>query len=115
MKKLLAFTAIAVLAGMPMALADDHDGKKRGGYDRGAKMFEKMDTDGDGQISRAEFDAFHGERFNKMDANSDGYITTEEAAAVREEWKEKMKERRGERKGGKRGGQSPVDTEGASE
>ena len=57
-------------------------------------MFERMDADGDGQISRAEHMSAAQERFNKMDANGDGYITKEEAAEMRDKMKEKIEDRR---------------------
>jgi hypothetical protein len=38
-----------------------------------------MDTDGDGKISKAEFDS----SFAKMDTNGDGYLSSEECEAGR--------------------------------
>jgi Ca2+-binding EF-hand superfamily protein len=40
------------------------------------------DTNGDGQISRAEFDAMGAGMFQHMDANNDGRVTREEAEAA---------------------------------
>jgi len=64
---------------------------------RGEKVFAKMDTDSDGAISKAEFEAFkegktnkNGEpvdgakRFEKLDANSDGKITEAEFKEAQE-------------------------------
>ena len=42
------------------------------------KMLKKMDSNGDGTLSRAEFDAFHLKHFDELDANKDGKITLEE-------------------------------------
>jgi Ca2+-binding EF-hand superfamily protein len=39
--------------------------------------FKYMDTDGDGEISKAEFDS----SFAKMDTNGDGYLSSEECEA----------------------------------
>lgn len=59
----------------------------------GAKMFEKIDTDKDGAISKAESQAFHEARFAEMDANKDGKVTKEEGKAHHEkkraEWQAK--------------------------
>jgi Ca2+-binding EF-hand superfamily protein len=53
------------------------------GKDHGA-FFKKLDTDGDGRISRAEAQAAPrlAERFDAIDANKDGYITKEELQAA---------------------------------
>ena len=40
-----------------------------------------MDTNGDGAVDRAEFDAFVQTTFTTMDANRDGYVTEAESAA----------------------------------
>jgi Ca2+-binding EF-hand superfamily protein len=45
-------------------------------------MFKEMDTNGDGVISRAEFDAFYNRRFKQLDANGDGMITADEMRAA---------------------------------
>lgn len=49
---------------------------------RMAKMFSKVDTDGDGQLSREEFATKASERFAKLDANDDGVVTKEEFKAA---------------------------------
>jgi hypothetical protein len=53
-------------------------GKHRGG------MLKKLDTDGDGRISRAEAQAAPrlAEHFDEIDANKDGFITMEEMKAA---------------------------------
>ncbi|HEV8695203.1 MAG TPA: hypothetical protein VGQ93_13625 [Lysobacter sp.] len=47
----------------------------------GGKMFEMMDSNKDGMVSRAECDAVHDAHFKKMDANGDGMISRAEADA----------------------------------
>lgn len=45
---------------------------------------DKIDTDKDGKVSRAEFDAAHPDKadtFAKMDSNSDGFVDKAEAEA----------------------------------
>lgn len=41
-------------------------------------MFRSMDTNGDGVVSKDEFDAFNAKRFREMDSNNDGNLTLEE-------------------------------------
>lgn len=40
-----------------------------------------IDTNGDGTVDKAEFDAFVAAAFTKLDANGDGYLTLVEASA----------------------------------
>jgi Ca2+-binding EF-hand superfamily protein len=51
----------------------------RGGMMRA--MFAIMDADGDGALSREEFQEAHGRIFNHMDADGDGQVTLEEMRA----------------------------------
>ena len=58
--------------------------KARAG-ERQAAHWKKIDTDGDGRISRAEAQANAprlAEHFDQIDANGDGYITPEELRAA---------------------------------
>lgn len=67
----------------------------RGKRGHGMNMMGKMaDTNGDGTITRAEFDAGVKAHFAKMDANGDGTVTVEERQAAREQMREARKERR---------------------
>lgn len=100
MKKLLMFTAVALVMAAPVAMAED--GQGGGGHHGGphkGKMFEKADANGDGAVTAEEFNAFHGKVFEKMDVNGDGLITKEEQEARRAEWQEKMREHREQRQG----------------
>jgi hypothetical protein len=82
-------TAPATATTSAPAPADGkHMGKHKG------MMFEMMDTNHDGSVSKDEFTAHHTARFDKMDANHDGSVNKEEIeayrAAKKAEW-EKMK------------------------
>lgn len=46
------------------------------------KIFEEIDANKDGIISKKEFDAFNNKHFKEMDANHDGKITIEEFEAA---------------------------------
>jgi len=83
----LAFTAMPVLA-------DGHGGKGH----KGAKMFEKHDTNSDGTISKDEFLAHATERFENMDADGDGRVSKEEAKAAGDAKRAKMKDKMKARK-----------------
>jgi Ca2+-binding EF-hand superfamily protein len=66
---LALLTAIAAAATAP-ALAD--------GGDHRARMLGLFDTNEDGAIDRAEFMAGHDERYARMDADGDGAVTQAE-------------------------------------
>jgi hypothetical protein len=91
MNKLLLTTAMvgAFALTSTAAIAEHHEG---GNYK--GKMMERVDTDGDGQVSKAEFMAKHEEMFTKMDTNSDGFVSPEEMKAAKEMKKEKWKEKK---------------------
>lgn len=48
---------------------------------RGGKMFDKLDTNGDGKITQEEMAAAREARFAKVDADGDGFVTQEEMTA----------------------------------
>lgn len=52
----------------------------RGGERRGG-MMAMIDTDGDGRITRAEYDAATAQRFDRLDGNGDGVLDPTEQAA----------------------------------
>ena len=77
MRAVLISTTLAVLS---MALfLSGAPAKERGPHGKGARAFEHMDADGDGQISQSEFDQSHAKRFARWDRDGDGAVTKEEA------------------------------------
>lgn len=91
---LLSAMSIAVLGLSAPAFADHHMDKKDMHKKMEKHMMEKIDTNKDGKISKAEFDAHHEEKFKKMDADGDGFVTKEE----KKDAYKKMKEKRGDLK-----------------
>lgn len=61
--------------------------------ERGGRMWDKLDADGDGRVALSDLKGKHAERLAKADANGDGYITREEMRAYsearRSEWRAK--------------------------
>jgi hypothetical protein len=68
----------------------------RGGRGGGAGMM-MADTNKDGTISKAEFDAQSAQRFAKLDTNSDGRIDATEMKAQHDKARAKMKKMRAHR------------------
>lgn len=88
----LAMTA-SLSAGF--AFADSKQEGKKGPRHHG--MFERMDVNKDGKITKDEARKMSEERFGKLDANKDGVITQDEAKAAHE----KRREERAKKHGGK--------------
>lgn len=80
MKK-LTLAALAVSTATLGIAGFAHAGPKWGGHD---KMLEKLDTDGDGAITKAEVEAAKAAKFAEADANGDGSLTMAELEAFKE-------------------------------
>ena len=83
-----AFSMQPLAQGYALGAAEhDHGDRGEGKCGEGRCGMEKMDTDGDGRLSRAEFDAVHADKagkFAEIDTDGDGFISTEEAKAHHE-------------------------------
>ena len=92
MKVSTSFLAILALSAVT-SFAADGDAPKKPEGDKGKpkmspeEIIKKLDTDGDGKVSKAEWmasprakkdEAKATERFSKMDKNADGFITLDE-------------------------------------
>lgn len=57
--------------------------------DHMGSMFDMMDTNKDGKVSRTEANMKANERFDMADSNKDGYVTREEMKDAKSKYKEK--------------------------
>ena len=84
MKKSVRYLALVSCFALAPALAfagpeachDSMQGQMGGQSEE--MMFKNMDANGDGMVSKAEFNAFHAKRFKELDVNKDGRISPEE-------------------------------------
>ena len=97
MKKILTlFLAAGLAATLTCDLATAQRKGKKG--HRGAKIFEKLDTNKDGKITEAEAGK-RWARLSKADANKDGAVTKAELKAFAKTHKRKGKGKRRKGKG----------------
>lgn len=84
LRKTLMIAALGAAVTVPMALAaaGESAAQSRQGAqfsDRGpGAMFEALDLNGDGQVTRAEADQFRADRFAVLDADGDGSVSEAE-------------------------------------
>jgi Ca2+-binding EF-hand superfamily protein len=83
----LSITGAAFAQGGP-------GGPGRGDRQGAAPIFRLMDADGDGKVSKAEFDAYRATQFKALDKNTDGALGREEYLALGELIRTQMIERR---------------------
>lgn len=86
MKKIIALRAVvfatAFAAPAFAATGTAHSGKMHHHMEEKIdEMFKKMDTNGDGKVSKAEFDAHKDAMFADADTNKDGMLSEEELRA----------------------------------
>jgi len=86
----LAGLTIALMMGGPLVAGEHGDGPM-GHRGHMQKMMAKIDTDGDGRVSREESASFHANKFDRMDSNSDGFIDAEERKAHHGKMRDKFK------------------------
>lgn len=95
MKKFtLAASALTLALAMPLAA-------QAGGHKGGGPHLEKLDTNADGAITRAEAEASVLTAFGEIDANVDGQLSQDELKAAHEAHRAEMKAKWEEKRAGK--------------
>lgn len=88
-KIFLRAALISTAIAMPAFANMDHGDKSDMMEKHVSHMFKKIDTNGDGKISKAEHDAWANKMFTDADTNKDGYVTKDEMMAMKKkEWEE---------------------------
>ncbi|MEQ9518993.1 MAG: EF-hand domain-containing protein [Parvibaculum sp.] len=83
MKKAITFTGLGgllLVTTATIALAGMGEGRHGPRHNPG-QMFEKMDLNKDGEITREEAENAHAQHFSEADTDKDGYISAEEMQA----------------------------------
>jgi Ca2+-binding EF-hand superfamily protein len=78
---------------MHKGMHDDHMSGDHMGEQMEDKHFKEMDTNGDGMVSKTEFDAAHNRHFKEMDTNGDGQLSRDEMKAGHKKMMEKAKDK----------------------
>lgn len=84
--------SVALVVALPLAAQAERGGDHHGGM-RGDHM-KAVDANGDGDISKAEVEAFQAKIFTEADANKDGSLTLAEMTAHHEAMEAKRKTER---------------------
>lgn len=90
--KLMTICALTMGVAMP-AMANDHrdDDKEAHMQKKVEHYMSKIDTNGDGKVSKSEHDAFGNQMFKEADTNGDGMISKDEMVAKKKAEHAKMK------------------------
>lgn len=108
LRKLMLSALLLGAISAPAMAQDTPAGPGPDGHPGMDKML-NADTDGDGNLSKAEFLAVQEKRFGEMDTNSDGKVTRDEMKAHRETMKAKFQEKRKEWADKKKAGEKPAE------
>jgi Ca2+-binding EF-hand superfamily protein len=96
----------ALLCASSISWAATNDGQAMTPTDKAGKQqqmqqrLKEIDTNGDGNISKAEFQAQGDKKFAKMDTNSDGQISPDERKQMHQQMQQQHQERKGSSAGG---------------
>ncbi len=87
MKRLIRLLAVVspLLLWVPLAQAgaeaSDHESRGVAHASIGIAVYREMDANGDGIVSKSEFDNFNSRQFERLDGNKDGDLTLDEMNA----------------------------------
>jgi Ca2+-binding EF-hand superfamily protein len=101
--RILSLTAMLCASSLTLAAANDDPAMP--GHDKAARQqqmhqrLKEIDTDGDGNISKAEFQAHGDKKFAKMDINGDGLISPDERKQMHQQMQQQRQERKGQPEG----------------
>ena len=101
MRKYLLFTLCALLASYTALAESLSQPMAKGEHHRGHFMFDRMDTDNDGNITQEEHEqglermlAKRRAHFAAMDKDGNGMVSKQEAMAAKAEMQERVREKR---------------------
>ena len=95
------------VSGMAAAQGDCKGGGNGEHKGHGAHMFERLDTNKDGKITRAESKKLADERFTSMDTNKDGAIVEAEIKAAHEKMRAEWQKKQSANKSGDKSADEP--------
>ena len=99
MKRITLIAGAVMIAVASTSVVATAKGGPGGGQGHGIeRLFERLDTDQDGTITKAEVEAAGAARFTEADTNGDGLLSAEEMAAAAEGKRAKRIERRVEKR-----------------
>lgn len=107
MRKVMIAASVAALVGLggvAVAAQGDQQAGEAGRQRHAGGMLFQSDSNNDGVVTRAEFDAGRTAMFTRMDANNDGTVTREEMRAGWREGRHHGGRGEGHHRGGRRGG-----------
>jgi Ca2+-binding EF-hand superfamily protein len=90
MKKILYLLAASALAAVAMPVMAANGAAQSGDF--AERMFNRMDANGDGVITKKEFEDYNSKRFDELDTNHDGKVSHAEMEAAREKARKKFGE-----------------------
>lgn len=91
MKKIMMLTGALMMASTGAAFANEEKMETKAKW-----YFDKMDSNNDGMVSKAEQTAFGNQMFDKSDTNNDNMISLQETIAHKKQEKEEFKMKHGD-------------------
>jgi Ca2+-binding EF-hand superfamily protein len=100
---ILSITALLCASSLSVAAANNDPAMpahaKAGKQQQMQQRLKEVDSNGDGNISKAEFQANGEKKFAKMDSNGDGQISPDERKQMQQQMQHQRQERKGQPEG----------------